>query len=138
LLLTIIKEQKDDQKMLEFDYSKSDSLFVLGETLDDMNDNVEKITEKGVDSNRELLDFRVSKNEKNKESKSNFAGKIVRLNYVGADELTLLPGIGPKTAQNIIEYRNKFGKFTKIEDLLSVKGIGKTKFEKIKNIVTVN
>lgn len=124
--------------MLEFDYSKSDSLFVLGETLDDMNDNVEKITEKGVDSNRELLDFRVSKNEKNKESKSNFAGKIVRLNYVGADELTLLPGIGPKTAQNIIEYRNKFGKFTKIEDLLSVKGIGKTKFEKIKNIVTVN
>ncbi|MBM4172338.1 MAG: helix-hairpin-helix domain-containing protein [Ignavibacteria bacterium] len=124
--------------MLEFDYGKSDSLFVLGESYNAVSDDGEKITEKGVDSNRELLDFRVSKNEKNKENNSFSAVKNVRLNHVGADELALLPGIGPKTAKNIIEYRNKYGKFSKIEELLNVKGIGKAKFDKIKSIVTVN
>jgi len=49
-----------------------------------------------------------------------------------------LKGIGEKTAQAIIDYRNQKGKFTSIEDIKKVKGIGDKKFEEIKDKITVN
>ena len=49
--------------------------------------------------------------------------------------LSQLPGIGQKTAKNIIEYRKKVGSFSKAEDLLNIKGIGKSKLEKIRMLL---
>lgn len=59
--------------------------------------------------------------------------KIVKININSApmDSLILLPGIGKKTAEEIIEIRKK-EKFLKPEDLLRVKGIGVKKLERIK------
>jgi len=48
-----------------------------------------------------------------------------------------LPNVGTKTAEKIIEYREKIGKFKSIEDLMKVKDIGKKKFEEMKNNITV-
>lgn len=70
----------------------------------------------------------------------NFNQKINSLvNINTADEKTLdtLPGIGSSTAKKIIEYRNTGGKFNKPEDIMNVKGIGKSKYEKIKSMITV-
>jgi competence protein ComEA len=51
-------------------------------------------------------------------------GRVV-LNLASADELTKLPRVGPKRAQNILELRRKLGKFKQATDLLRVKGIGR-------------
>lgn len=57
---------------------------------------------------------------------------IVNLNTAGAAELNQLPGVGEKTAQAIIAHREAIGGFRSIEQLLEVKGIGPSKFEKMR------
>jgi len=64
-------------------------------------------------------------------------GEKVDINRATADELESLPGIGAKTAEAIIQYRNSNGPFKCVEDLLSVKGIGPKKLEKIREHVTI-
>ncbi len=49
----------------------------------------------------------------------------------------LLPGIGKKTADAIIEYRTKNGNFTAVDDIAKVKGIGAKKLEKIKQYLVL-
>jgi comEA protein len=61
----------------------------------------------------------------------------VNLNTATLEQLQTLPGIGPSTAKGIIEHRTKIGKFTKIEEILNVKGIGEKKFQKIKDRLIV-
>jgi competence protein ComEA len=61
----------------------------------------------------------------------------INLNTATADQLDSLPGIGPKVAARIIEYRTKNGPFKKIEDLMNVRGVGEKNFLKIKNRLTV-
>lgn len=64
-------------------------------------------------------------------------GAVVNLNTATASELEALPGIGPKMAQRIVEYREKNGVFKKVEDLMNVKGIGEKNFLKLKSNLTV-
>lgn len=61
----------------------------------------------------------------------------VSINSATADQLTQLDGVGPKTAQKIIDYRQAHGGFKNIEELMEVPGIGPAKFEQIKNQVTL-
>jgi competence protein ComEA len=61
----------------------------------------------------------------------------VNLNTATAVQLEALPGIGAKTAQRILEYRQKSGGFKKIEELMNVKGIGEKNFLKLKPHITV-
>ena len=61
----------------------------------------------------------------------------VNLNSATQAQLEALPGIGPKAAQRIIEYRQKNGQFKKIEDLMNVKGVGEKSFLKLKPYLTV-
>ena len=62
--------------------------------------------------------------------------KLININTASKDELCKLNGIGESKAKLIIEYREK-KKFTKIEDIIKVSGIGKKTFEKIKHNITV-
>ena len=55
----------------------------------------------------------------------------VNINTADLTELTLLPGIGESRARDIIAYRNEYGKFTKPEDLLQIRGIGEATIEKL-------
>jgi competence protein ComEA len=65
------------------------------------------------------------------------AAATVNLNTATAEQLEALPGIGPRTAVRIVEYRQKSGGFKKVEDLMNVQGIGEKGFLKIKPMVTV-
>jgi comEA protein len=61
----------------------------------------------------------------------------INLNTATIAQLETLPGIGPNTAKSIIDFRNRSGPFQRIEDLLAIKGISKSKLEKLRPYVTV-
>jgi competence protein ComEA len=63
-------------------------------------------------------------------------GKI-DINTASADELELLPGIGPAYAERIVDYRIKNGFFLSTADIQNISGIGPKTFEKIKDLITV-
>ena len=65
------------------------------------------------------------------------AAAVVNLNTANAAQLEALPGIGPKTAARIVEYRQKNGGFKKIEELMNVRGVGEKSFLKLKHFITV-
>jgi len=63
--------------------------------------------------------------------------KPLNLNAATADQLAQLPGIGPKTAQSIVDFRKTSGPFRRVEDLLAIRGITRKKLEAIRPYVIV-
>lgn len=61
---------------------------------------------------------------------------VVNINRADLASLQTLPGIGPKTAMSIIQYREEHGAFSSPEELLKVRGIGEKKLEKLKTCVS--
>ena len=65
------------------------------------------------------------------------AEENINLNTATLEELTKLKRIGPVYAQRIIDYREKYGPFERIEDLIKVKGVGQKTFDANKDMITV-
>ncbi len=63
--------------------------------------------------------------------------ELLDLNSATASQLIALPGIGPSTAQLIVDYREQNGYFTQVEDLLNVPGIGTATLNTIRPYITV-
>lgn len=100
-----------------------------------INDNTEEI----------LLNINVYENEKidyNKDGISNLvqnenSTSLININTASLEELDTLTGIGEVIANNIIEYREEFGFFSSIEEIVFVSKIGEKTFEKIKEYICV-
>ncbi len=119
----------------KYDYSKSDSAFKNAQNIDESEALTTKLSEKKVASEQELLDFSTNKLLKNSPSKSVLSEQSIDINKADAALLIKLPGIGEKTAEKIIELRSSKGKFTSIDQLLEIKGIGSKKLNKIKKYI---
>ena len=65
------------------------------------------------------------------------SGKI-NINTATSEELQSLKGIGPSTASSIIAYREEYGGFSSIEEIMNVKRIGEKTFAKIKDRISVD
>jgi competence protein ComEA len=65
------------------------------------------------------------------------AGTPVNINTASATELDALQGVGPATAQKIIDYRTANGAFKSIDEIKNVSGIGDAKFAAMKDMITV-
>ncbi len=63
---------------------------------------------------------------------------IININLASLSQLESLPGIGPSTAQAIIDYRNEIGEFEQIEDIMNVSGIGESTYSKIEEYISIN
>ena len=124
------------ENSVNFDYSEQDSLFINAGKGEINGKISSKDSHKNVDYKQEVLDFR-KPDFRTKKIKELPAEKSININTAGKNTLENLPGIGPKTADKIISYRNKIGRFTKLEDLIKVKGIGTIKFNKIKKYLYI-
>ncbi len=65
------------------------------------------------------------------------AAETINLNSATAAQIASLPGIGQKTAELVVQYRQKNGPFKKIEEIMNVRGIGEKSFLRIKDRLTV-
>ena len=63
--------------------------------------------------------------------------ELININKATQEELEKLSGVGASLAEKIIDYRNKNGKFSNIEDIKNVSGIGESKFNSIKDFICV-
>jgi competence protein ComEA len=61
----------------------------------------------------------------------------VNLNTASVEQLTTLPGVGPKLAARIVEYRQKAGTFRSTQELMNVQGIGEKSFLQFRGQLTV-
>lgn len=78
-----------------------------------------------------------SKSSTSNKSTTNKNNEPVNINTATKEELQSISGIGEGKAQAIIDYREEFGNFNSIEDILNVSGIGESIYEKIKDSITV-
>lgn len=65
------------------------------------------------------------------------SGELVDLNAATKAQLESLPGVGPSTAQKILDFREDNGPFSTIEDVMNVSGIGPAKFEDMAPFITI-
>lgn len=73
----------------------------------------------------------------NSNTTSKSTNKTININKATEIELQTLPGIGGSLASKIIEYREQNGKFSSIEDIKNVNGIGESKYNNIKDLISV-
>jgi len=114
-----------------YNYAKEDSLFFAASNRNDTEeDSIAAIR-------NDVLGL---KNDNKQDFKQKKAPPLkgVDLNNASLRKLATLPGIGEKTAQLIIEYREKIGKFSNVNQLDNVKGIGTKKLDKIRPFVIIN
>jgi competence protein ComEA len=65
------------------------------------------------------------------------AHRVVNVNTAGLEELQALPGVGEARARAILEARKSRGGFKRVEDLLEVKGIGRSALERMRPFLTL-
>src|SRR6266704_2190392 len=63
--------------------------------------------------------------------------KPVNINTATSQELQQVPGIGPATAEKILQMRKSYGAFKSVDDLLAIRGIGKKRLDKMRKYLTV-
>ena len=96
----------------------------------EMKDDTDIYVSKESENTDTNTSTKISKNTSTKNNKIN-------INTATQTELETLPGIGPSTAIKIINYRKENGKFTNIEDIKKVSGIGDSKYAQIKDLIKI-
>jgi competence ComEA-like helix-hairpin-helix protein len=61
----------------------------------------------------------------------------ININTASSDQLQQVPGIGPVTAQKILQMRKSYGAFKSVNDLMAIRGIGPKRLEKMRMYLTV-
>lgn len=69
------------------------------------------------------------------QNQTSVARTAININTASASELEKLPHVGEKIARQIVEHREKFGKFRRVEQLLLVDGISDERFREMRNFI---
>lgn len=108
-------------------------VYLIGLNLYSRKDRVDDVKEK----TKVMAQKSEEKTKSDKEDAENEAYEKVNINTATFEELIKINGIGETLAKRIIEKREKDGRFSSIESLLDVKGIGQSNYEQIKDYLTV-
>lgn len=109
-----------------------------GGLTDDADIDQINLSEKLVDEERIIVPSKSGSSEEGMTSTAiDTKTKKININKASLSELMTLPGVGEKTAQKFIDYREQ-KKFKKIEDVMNIEGIGENKFKNIKEYISVN
>lgn len=97
------------------------------------------LSEKLVDEERIIVPAKgkLSGTDEMSHAASSIQTKKININTADLFELTSIPSVGEKTAQKIIDYRER-KKFKKIEDIMNIDGIGENKFKNMKDYISVS
>lgn len=118
------------------DLTKINLVYILE---DGMKVNIPNNTDLQEESDFEYITKKSGEGREDLQSNSdNIDSKVmVNINNATQTELESLPGIGPSLALKIIKYRKENGKFSSIEDIKNVSGIGESKFNDLKKYITI-
>lgn len=110
-----------------------------GGLTEDADIDLINLSEKLVDEERIIVPAKGASNNTDETSHAASSVQTKKININTADlyELTSIPSVGEKTAQKIIDYREK-KKFKKIEDIMNIEGIGENKFKNMKDYISVS
>lgn len=123
---TLPHQVKSDQ----YDYSLQDSLFRVLSADTISSDSLQQ-------ENSQIKPPKKRVKKPAAKSKKKLAPKSININIAGQEKLEKLPGIGPKTARAIIDYRELNGAFIKLEQLKKVKRIGPKTLQKISPFIFI-
>jgi comEA protein len=133
-VIKLLRGATDDPR---YDYSAIDREFAAlsqeRDTLGKQNEENEADVRTSVESKSTKDRKSLTKSSKTKPQPS----KPINVNTATKAELMTLPGIGEAMAERIILYREDHGAFRSVEELLSVKGIGKKKLESLIPYISV-
>jgi len=95
----------------------------------------------GLTSNADVLSINMSQKLKDEdviivESIEEKSHNFININKANLSELMMLPSLGEKKAQAIIDYRENVGRFDQIKDIMNVTGIGESIFASIKELIS--
>lgn len=127
--------------------SKDDRIYTLidmaGGFSEDANRNYLNLVEKVVDGQKVYVpsitesDSGMQADASNSGVQNDSGNVLVNINTATKEQLVTLPGIGDGRAKDIIEYREKNGRFKSIEDIKNVSGIKDALFEKLKDSICI-
>ena len=89
------------------------------------------------DDNKEPIKIIQPKNQPEIKTIDVKASAKIDINTASLEDLDKLKGVGPATAQKIVDFRTQNGIFKKIEDIMNVPGIGGSKFQSIKDEISI-
>lgn len=136
MVIIVYSKDEIDRIKLEDAYlelKQSDIDQYLKDTYDDLVRNSLKVfVESNVVFDESIYDDNSTDDEIEEEEI-----KLININTALLDELVLIPYIGTEKANDIIEYRDEYGNFETIEDIMNVSGIGQATFDKLKDSICV-
>jgi len=135
VFVEFIKDNNGEENIF-VDYTKEDSLFAFYSSNGSLDIEDKEAPEKDQEIKKQVLELQDNFSYEKKDIES-LKEKSININTAGVDELVLLPGIGEKTAEKIIEFRTESGNFKRLDELMEVKGIGEVKFNKIKKFLYI-
>lgn len=142
-----IKFIKDIFSNSIYDYSKSEEIFkklsrgsLYNTGVDSLNHRdtiIEGYNNKLTQTLKTAEDSLKTGKKKKSKKEENLKPKSININTATKEILITLPGVGESTAEKIIKYRETHKGFRKIEHIMKVKGIGKKKFDNMKEYIFV-
>lgn len=85
-----------------------------------------------------VLEMKEEVSQNINQPEAEYTTNLININHAQKEELMLLDGVGEKTAERIIAYRQQQGMFENIADIQNVKGVGEKTFAEIAPYITVN